>query len=163
MTIYERPDFERMVWSAVKKNNYAGLIQRCGLSSQDFLHEVKTHCWLYPTNQDYSPTTIVFQQVRWTLGKIMQSNRQKESIPLNYDAGKEDVGNDDRYDAKQIVNRLMRCGELTEREREYLESYILYDDSSLIIKKMGITRQRLEQLKRTSFNKIRIYSEKILD
>jgi hypothetical protein len=95
----------------------------------------------------------IIRHVLWCRYKIWKDAMSRQHPSTE---GKYFTPSDDPIYAKESVKKIVAIEKLTEQEKNFLKCRAEGLDSREIMDKMGLkTRQRLEQVKRVAFNKVR--------
>lgn len=143
------PDLEKLITYSLSFTSNS-----IELSFEDFVHEVKYDLWNNSRESDYEISSIVIAQTKWTLLRLIKEKyRGRKEIVWH---GRATLDETAAIDAKDAVEKILECPELSEQERSLLACYAAGDTRDEILAKLGFkSRQRLEQVKKTAFFKIR--------
>lgn len=95
----------------------------------------------------------IIRHVIWSRARIWKDamSRQHSQLPP-----KGRTPSDDPLYAREYVDKILKIEKLTDQEKNFLEHKSNGLDSTDIMRKMGLkNRQRLHQIKRVAFNKVR--------
>jgi hypothetical protein len=95
----------------------------------------------------------IIRHVLWARVRIWKDAISRQHNPTE---GKGFLPSEESIYAKESVKKIVAIEKLTEQEKNFLKCRAEGLDSRQIMTKMGLkTRQRLEQVKRVAFNKVR--------
>jgi hypothetical protein len=96
----------------------------------------------------------VIRHVIWSRVRIWKEAISRQHAQYTKNHACEDAG--EAIHAKEALGKILKINKLTEQEKRFLKYRATGLDSHEIMSKMGLNnRQRLEQIKRVSFNKVR--------
>ena len=95
----------------------------------------------------------IIRHVLWSRVRIWRDAISRQHYPIE---GKSFLPSEEPIYAKESVKKIVGIEKLTQQEQDFLKLRASGLDSRQIMDKMGLkTRQRLEQIKRVAFNKVR--------
>ena len=148
-----RPDFNNLVFFAIKKYKLQSSIKRLGIDQEDFPHEVRCRIWnlAYPT-VDIAPTTFITKHTVWAAKddiKMSESFNNGHSSDIDNFLNKVSAirNHEGAIDDKDEVS-LIQKAPINSRIKFTVINTILGEKTlEETSKEMGVTRQRVQQLR----------------